>query len=138
MGPNQKHLFEIFPTFKVLRFDPNVSEIVERPVAKIKDEHEFLGLAAVPEINTPSRVLVSKTLEINNDHEFLGLAEVPEIKSEPSDEDSFAIVPRYHGPGPSSSKPDESIRSEISFTEGEFVLKKEEGMVTSTPKPQVN
>ena len=37
---------------------------------------------------------------------------------------------------PASSKPDESIRSEISFTEGEFVLKKEEGMVTSTPKPQ--
>ena len=60
MGPNQKHLFEIFQTFKVLRFDPNVSEIVERPVAKIKDEHEFLGLTAVPEINTPSRVLVSK------------------------------------------------------------------------------
>jgi len=78
------------------------------------------------------------TLEINNEHEFLGLAEVPEIKSEPSDEDSFAVVPKYHGPSPSSSKPDESIRSEISFTEGEFVLKKEEGMVTSTPKPQVN
>ena len=41
-----------------------------------------------------------QTLEINNEDEFLGLAEVPEIKSEPSDEDSFAIVPRYHGPGP--------------------------------------
>merc|ERR1711971_1149690 len=54
---------------KVLRFDPNLLEIVERPVAKIKDEHEFLGLA-----------------------------EVPEIKFEPSDEDSFAIVPKYHGP----------------------------------------
>ena len=45
--------------------------MVERPVAKIKDEHKFLGLA-----------------------------EVLEIKSEPSDEDSFAVVPRYHGPGP--------------------------------------
>ena len=45
-------------------------------------------------------ILNFQTLEINNEDEFLGLAEVPEIKSEPSDEDSFAIVPRYHGPGP--------------------------------------
>ena len=65
-GAKSKTLFEIFQTFKVLRFDPNVSEIVERPVAKIKDEiissdeYEFLGLAEVPEIKTQSRVLVSK------------------------------------------------------------------------------
>ena len=60
MGLNKKPILEIFPTFKVLRFDPNVSEIVKRPTSKIKDEHEFLGLAEVPEIKTQSRVLVSK------------------------------------------------------------------------------
>ena len=59
-GAKSKTLFEIFPTFKVLRFDPNVLEIVERPVAKIKDDHEYLGLAEVPEIKTQSLVLVNK------------------------------------------------------------------------------
>ena len=60
----------------------------------------FLNLVAVDAKERSINVNYFQTLEINNEHEFLGLAEVPEIKSEPSDEDSFAVVPKYHGPSP--------------------------------------
>ena len=60
----------------------------------------FLNLVSVDAKERSINVNYFQTLEINNEHEFLGLAEVPEIKSEPSDEDSFAVVPKYHGPSP--------------------------------------
>ena len=62
---------------KVLRFNPNVSEINENVESTGLDETHHLD-------------------------ENLGLAEVPELNLQLSEEDSFAIVPTCPGPGKST------------------------------------